>query len=154
EDGIRDRNVTGVQTCALPISAYKLFHLITTSACLFPASATCSISFSPSSNRKSDSGVESWSINPNALDVPSLPSTSTDCLPCSVLIYMTSSAFIVRLILRCVPVVRLNNCGLVVGPCISILTGVGTSPSLYIFVLLPSVPRVKGSVNGNVKPPV
>src|SRR5437868_1746359 len=25
EDGIRDRNVTGVQTCALPISAVKLF---------------------------------------------------------------------------------------------------------------------------------
>src|SRR5699024_11308048 len=27
EDGIRDRNVTGVQTCALPISAY-LFNLV------------------------------------------------------------------------------------------------------------------------------
>src|SRR5699024_5958564 len=26
EDGIRDRNVTGVQTCALPISAYVLEH--------------------------------------------------------------------------------------------------------------------------------
>src|SRR5699024_11559461 len=24
EDGIRDRNVTGVQTCALPISAYNM----------------------------------------------------------------------------------------------------------------------------------
>src|SRR5699024_11892183 len=29
EDGIRDRNVTGVQTCALPISLFKRhFHLV------------------------------------------------------------------------------------------------------------------------------
>src|SRR5699024_12119360 len=134
--------------------AYKLFQRIITSACLFPGSATCSISFSPSSNKKSDRGVESWSINPNALVVPSLPSTSIDCLPCSVLIYITSSAFIVLLILRCVLVVRLNNCGLVVGPCISILVLVVSSLSLYIFVFLSSVLRLKGSVNGNVKPPV
>src|SRR5699024_11345958 len=28
EDGIRDRNVTGVQTCALPISDVSDFHLV------------------------------------------------------------------------------------------------------------------------------
>src|SRR5699024_11589071 len=27
EDGIRDRNVTGVQTCALPISLNKFYHV-------------------------------------------------------------------------------------------------------------------------------
>src|SRR5699024_12197079 len=28
EDGIRDRNVTGVQTCALPIYAYTILYLL------------------------------------------------------------------------------------------------------------------------------
>src|SRR5699024_11512166 len=32
EDGIRDRNVTGVQTCALPISAYVFETTITEEA--------------------------------------------------------------------------------------------------------------------------
>src|SRR5690606_39300974 len=31
EDGIRDFHVTGVQTCALPISTVRLKHLLTTS---------------------------------------------------------------------------------------------------------------------------
>src|SRR5207253_3541474 len=30
EDGIRDGHVTGVQTCALPISAFQTFHNIQT----------------------------------------------------------------------------------------------------------------------------
>src|SRR5699024_11481321 len=30
EDGIRDRNVTGVQTCALPISEFRNEHLLGT----------------------------------------------------------------------------------------------------------------------------
>src|SRR5699024_11780058 len=39
EDGIRDRNVTGVQTCALPISSSKMasraLHLFTTDGRIF-----------------------------------------------------------------------------------------------------------------------
>src|SRR5699024_11224634 len=38
EDGIRDRNVTGVQTCALPISVNK--HISVTDICLLTVMVT------------------------------------------------------------------------------------------------------------------
>src|SRR5690625_4055612 len=44
-------------------------------------------------------------------------------------------------------------CGFVVGPCISIVTGAGTSPSLIKVVLDPATPNSNGNVVGNVKFP-
>src|SRR5699024_11591460 len=44
EDGIRDRSVTGVQTCALPISARTA---ATTSSCVVGTSTCCGVQDTP-----------------------------------------------------------------------------------------------------------
>src|SRR5699024_11516964 len=46
EDGIRDRNVTGVQTCALPISCSETLNALLISKLIFPISTYPFLSFS------------------------------------------------------------------------------------------------------------
>src|SRR5271167_293724 len=56
EDGIRDRNVTGVQTCALPICARRAAVSRTARCLAHTAGAKCS----PRSVRSNEAGRRNW----------------------------------------------------------------------------------------------
>src|SRR5207249_8111957 len=47
EDGIRDRNVTGVQTCALPISGFRALAKMTRTRLLITAAFVCHLLVAP-----------------------------------------------------------------------------------------------------------
>src|SRR5699024_1517232 len=101
EDGIRDRNVTGVQTCALPISIFKLFAVLiepsSTETCpkiifkkddlpvpLSPMIATCSpllINIFTFSNNKESYALATFSISMTLFETR-LPSSSTMFIFC------------------------------------------------------------------------
>src|SRR5699024_6057463 len=80
EDGIRDRNVTGVQTCALPI-----YDVVFCSSLTFIASAN-PILYLGAEPVFIDSDLESWNMSPIALEKAFKAYEAKDKLPKAVVI--------------------------------------------------------------------
>src|SRR5699024_11462224 len=81
EDGIRDRNVTGVQTCALPISSIRK-RVRKTLACFFKSSTSMDIRrdlFSASLMIRSAFFSASLMINLDSFEAFPLTSSAVSC---------------------------------------------------------------------------